>query len=98
MDPRRPAADAGRSAAAPDRGRGSGSLLLVLSYVPLLVHELQTIFSEVQAALAFLAGGGEPSSMSLPVRFLVVGLRVLAWPLVGLITEAPVAAILAAQA
>ena len=76
---------------------GIGLLLLVLSYVPLLVHELQTNFSEVQAALAFLSGGGEPSSMSLPVRFLVVGLRVLAWPLVGLITEAPVAAILAAS-
>ena len=75
---------------------GIGLLLLILSYVPLLVHELQTNFSEVQAALAFLSGGGEPSSMSLPVRFLVVGLRVLAWPLVGLITEAPVAAILAA--
>jgi hypothetical protein len=75
---------------------GIGLLLLALSYVPLLIHELQTSFSEVQAALAFLSAGGEPSSTSLPVRFLVVGLRVLAWPLVGLITEAPVAAILAA--
>ena len=46
---------------------GIGLLLLLLSYVPLLVHELQTNFSEVQAALGFLSGGGEPSSMSLPV-------------------------------
>jgi 4-amino-4-deoxy-L-arabinose transferase-like glycosyltransferase len=75
-----------------------GAALLLLSYVPLLIHELQTNFSETQAALAFVAAGGEPSSTSLPVRILVIGLRVLAWPVVGLVTSAPVAAILAAAA
>ena len=34
--------------------------------------------------------------MALPVRFLVVALRVLAWPLTGLVTDAPIAALLAA--
>ncbi|HET9344676.1 MAG TPA: hypothetical protein VFO05_03160 [Candidatus Limnocylindrales bacterium] len=74
----------------------AGLLLLVVSYVPLLVHELSTDFAEARAALAFVAGGGEASATPLPLRFLVIGLRVLAWPLVGLITEAPIAAIAAA--
>ncbi|HEX5014118.1 MAG TPA: hypothetical protein VFV72_08135 [Candidatus Limnocylindrales bacterium] len=75
-----------------------GAVMLVLSYVPLLIHEVQSTFSETQAALAFLAGGAESSSVSLPARIAVIGLRVLAWPLVGLITNAPVAALLAAAA
>jgi len=70
--------------------------LLVVSYVPLAIHEFGNDFSESRAALDFIAGGGEPSAMALPVRFLVVGLRVLAWPLTGLVTEAPIAALLAA--
>ena len=73
-----------------------GAMLLLLSYVPLLIHELNTNFSEARAALAFIAGGGESASLALPVRVLVIGLRVLAWPLVGLITNAPVAALSAA--
>ena len=65
-----------------------GLALLVLSYVPLLVHELQHDFSEIRAALGVpRRAAATPSSMSLPVRLLVVGLRVLAWPLVGLITD-----------
>ena len=74
----------------------AGLLLLLASYVPLAIHEVSTDFAELRAAVAFATGGGEPSSMSLPIRFLVIGLRVLAWPLVGLITEAPIAAIVAA--
>ena len=70
-------------------------VLLILSYVPLVIHELGNDFSEARAALDFIAGGGESSAMALPVRFLVVGLRVLAWPLTGLVTEAPIAALLA---
>ncbi len=72
------------------------ALLLVLSYVPLAIHELTLDFSETRAAIDFIAGGGEPSSMALPVRLVIVGLRVLAWPLTGLVTEAPVAALVAA--
>jgi len=70
-------------------------VLLILSYVPLAIHELGNDFSEARAALAFIAGGGESSAMALPVRLLVVALRVLAWPLTGLVTEAPIAALLA---
>jgi 4-amino-4-deoxy-L-arabinose transferase-like glycosyltransferase len=71
-------------------------VLLIVSYVPLAIHELGNDFSEARAALEFVAGGGESSAMALPVRLLVVGLRVLAWPLTGLVTEAPIAALLAA--
>jgi 4-amino-4-deoxy-L-arabinose transferase-like glycosyltransferase len=74
----------------------AGLLLLVLSYVPLLIHEVEFNFSETRAAITFVTGGGEPSTTSLPLRFVVIGLRVLAWPLVGLVTEAPLAAIVAA--
>ena len=45
------------------------------SYVPLLIHELDRLRG-ARAAVAFATGGGEPSSMSLPIRFLVIGLRV----------------------
>jgi hypothetical protein len=71
-------------------------VLLILSYVPLAIHELGNDFSEARAALEFIAGGGESAAMALPIRLLVVGLRVLAWPLTGLVTEAPIAALLAA--
>jgi 4-amino-4-deoxy-L-arabinose transferase-like glycosyltransferase len=70
--------------------------IIALTYVPLAVHELGHDFGETRAALAFLAGGAEPSPVSLPVRLLVVTVRVLSWPLVGLLTDAPAAAISAA--
>ena len=73
------------------------AVLLGLSYLPLAVHELSADFSETRAAIGFITGGGEPSSTALPVRILIVGLRVLAWPLTGLVTEAPIAALLAAS-
>ena len=69
-----------------------------MSYVPLAIQLVSTDFGEVRSAIEFLTGGGEPAPMSLPVRIVVIALRVLAWPLTGLLTEAPVAAILAAAA
>jgi hypothetical protein len=77
------------------RAGGWVLVLLVLSYVPLAIHELGNDFSETRAALSFIAGGGGPSGVSLPVRFGIVAWRVLAWPLTGLITDAPAAAMLA---
>ncbi len=72
------------------------ALLLVVSYVPLAIHEMTQDFSEVRAAADFIAGGGEASATALPLRLVIVGLRVLAWPLTGLVTEDPIAAVLAA--
>ncbi len=93
--------DARRRGPGPERRRVlvallGGAVLLAASYLPLLVHELQTGGAEVRAALDFIAGGGSSSGTALPARAVIVGLRVLAWPLAGLITETPVAALLAA--
>jgi 4-amino-4-deoxy-L-arabinose transferase-like glycosyltransferase len=73
-----------------------GLALLVASYVPLAIDLLSTDFSELRHAIAFVAGGGEPAPIGLPLRLVVIALRILAWPLAGLITSAPVAAIVAA--
>ena len=69
-------------------------VLAVASYVPLAIHEAQSGASELRAAAAFLLGGVEPAATSLPARIPIVGLRVLGWPLTGLITAAPVATLL----
>jgi hypothetical protein len=69
--------------------------MLLASYVPLAIHELTHDFSETRAGLDFIAGAGEGSAVSPPVRFVIVGLRVLAWPLTGLLTSAAAAALLA---
>jgi hypothetical protein len=71
-------------------------VLLAISYVPLAIHELSSNASELRAAVAFLTGGAGPAAVALPVRLPVVALRVLGWPLVGLLTDAPVLALLAA--
>jgi hypothetical protein len=89
-----PAGD--RASARIRRAALAGAGLIVLSYVPLLVWELQTNFSESREAVAFLAGGGAASTAALPVRLLIVALRIVAWPLAGVITDAPLAALAAA--
>jgi 4-amino-4-deoxy-L-arabinose transferase-like glycosyltransferase len=61
--------------------------VIVIGYLPLVVHELTNNFSETRAALAFLAAGGQPVALSLPARLLFVGLRILAWPLAGVLTD-----------
>jgi hypothetical protein len=71
-------------------------LLLAVSYIPLAIHEVGQDFSEARAAIDFVTGGGEPASLALPVRLVIVALRVLAWPLTGLVTDEPIAALLAA--
>lgn len=89
----------GRERARLARAAGLGILLLAASYVPLAVHELGHDFAESRAALAFVAGGGGPDGEEavpgIPVRLAVVGLRVLSWPLAGLLPDSPLAALLA---
>jgi 4-amino-4-deoxy-L-arabinose transferase-like glycosyltransferase len=82
---------------------GLGCVLLVLvAYVPLLVHELGHGFSETRAAIAFLTGAGPAPSdgggQNVAVRLVVIAVRVLSWPLTGLLTAAPVPAVLTATA
>src|SRR5690349_12276958 len=78
---------------------GLGALaIIVLAFVPLAVHELTTDFSEVRAALTYLREGGDPHALNPVLRFFVIGIRVASWPLTGLITNEPIAALVAAAA
>jgi dolichyl-phosphate-mannose-protein mannosyltransferase len=71
--------------------------IVAVSYIPLAIHEVGHDFSESRAAADFVrSGGGEGAGPGLAVRLLFVPLRILAWPLTGLITKAPIAAMLAA--
>jgi flagellar biosynthesis protein FliQ len=73
--------------------------VIALSYVPLLVYELGHEFSELRALAAFLTGGGtETATLNPLARVGVVGLRVVSWPLAGVITDRPAAALMAATA
>lgn len=72
-----------------------GVALIALTFMPLVVHELTTNFAEVQAALTYFreGGGAEPEG---PLgRFLLIGTRVVSWPLVGLIVDGVLAAFIA---
>lgn len=73
----------------------AGLGLILVSFTPLLINELTTGFSEVNAALAFLRSGGDQTVPGPAQRFVVVALRVVSWPLVGLILDAFVAAVIA---
>ena len=74
---------------------GLGGLgLIALSFVPLVVHELTTNFAEVQAALDYIRAGGEAGTDGPVGRFLIIGTRVVSWPLVGLIVDGVAAAVL----
>jgi 4-amino-4-deoxy-L-arabinose transferase-like glycosyltransferase len=73
-------------------------VVFVIAYAPLLVNELTTDFSETRAAIDYVSGGRESSPTALPVRFGIVGLRVVSWPLVGLITDGFVPGVIATAA
>jgi hypothetical protein len=70
-------------------------LVMALAYLPLIVHEIQSDFEETRAALAYLGAAGVGSSLDPLTRTVIVTVRLITWPLVGLFTEAPVPALLA---
>jgi 4-amino-4-deoxy-L-arabinose transferase-like glycosyltransferase len=74
----------------------AGLGIILVGYLPLFIHELAHDFAESRAALAFIASGGTGVSLSLPARLLFVGLRIVAWPLTGLLTSGLVIGVLAA--
>jgi 4-amino-4-deoxy-L-arabinose transferase-like glycosyltransferase len=81
------------------RRLGLGALVLGLAVaavvaLPLVVHELSTGFAETRAMLAFLVSPREPGGPDPVSRLLIVAIRISAWPIAGLITEAPVLAAL----
>lgn len=77
----------GRERARLRRAGLGGVGIVLLGYVPLAAYELGHGFAETQAALAFIASGGTGVSITLPARLLFVALRILAWPLTGLLTD-----------
>jgi hypothetical protein len=89
---------ASRNAPRPDLGRlaFAAVALVAIAYLPLAVNELQNDFAETRAAVDFLRSGGGEGGPSLPVRLVFVALRIVSWPLTGLITDAPTAGLLAA--
>ena len=66
-----------------------GGLLIVgLLFLPLLVHELGSGFSETRAVFAYIAS--DTGALGDPLGALALTLlRVVGWPLVGLVTEVP---------
>ena len=72
--------------------------IFAAAYLPLVVNELTTGGSELRAAVEYLSGGRGGTETALPVRFGIVGLRVLSWPLTGLITDGFLAAVVASGA
>ena len=93
-------ADARSRSSVPERRRvigfGLASLaIVVLSFLPLAVHELTTDFAELNAALDYIRSGGDPAALGPVARFLVIGARVVSWPLTGLFTDAPLAGLVA---
>jgi hypothetical protein len=80
----------------------ASAVIIAAGYVPLIVHELGHDFSETRAILAYLAG--DPGSAAGPAaagglglagRLVMVGLRSIAWPLSGLLTDRPAVSIVA---
>jgi hypothetical protein len=94
-------ADVRRRSRTPERARpvllaGLGAAaILAAGYVPVVVHELTHDFAETRAIVDYVVGGGRSGESGLAVRLSVIGLRSVAWPLAGLLTDRPVLSILA---
>ena len=72
----------------------AGLGIVALSFLPLVVHELTSDFSEINAALDYLRAGGDATAIGPIGRFLIIAVRVVSWPLSGLLTDAPIAALI----
>jgi 4-amino-4-deoxy-L-arabinose transferase-like glycosyltransferase len=71
-------------------------LVIVVSYLPLFAYELSHDFAESRAIADYLFEGGQATALGPLARLAFVNLRILAWPVAGLITNAPVAGVLSA--
>jgi 4-amino-4-deoxy-L-arabinose transferase-like glycosyltransferase len=78
-------------------GWGVAALAVVAAtYLPLLVSELGHDFGETRALFAWLVDGeGSGDALAILGRLFFVPLRVVAWPLVGAVLDAPIAAVAA---
>jgi hypothetical protein len=96
--------DALRAGWAGERGRAwaiaravaVGFVLVALLFVPLLVHEVGSGFEESRRVLDYLSGGDtQPAALDPFGQLTITLFRVIGWPLVGLVTDAPAGAIVA---
>jgi hypothetical protein len=78
------------------KGIAVGVAVTVVLFLPLIVNELQTGFSETQKMVQFLLhGGAVPTTGGLDPfeAFLFIVIRILGWPFVGLVLDVPLAAV-----
>ena len=75
---------------------GAGLAVVALMYLPLAVHEVQTGFLETRRLIDYVQAPGDGAAATAdPLqRLMFTGLRIVGWPLVGLVTSTPFAAIL----
>jgi 4-amino-4-deoxy-L-arabinose transferase-like glycosyltransferase len=69
------------------RGGVGAALVIAAGYLPLLVHELRSDFSETRGILDYIAAGGREAATGTVDRVLMVGLRSVTWPISGLVTD-----------
>jgi 4-amino-4-deoxy-L-arabinose transferase-like glycosyltransferase len=79
------------------RGLVGGLAIVAMLFLPLAIHELTTGFLETRRVLDYLARG-DPQPLNPVVAIAFTLLRVVGWPIVGLVTDAPAAAALALAA
>ena len=73
----------------------AGFALIALLFVPLAIHELQTDFGETRRAIAYFTGGSDGASGLDPfARVFFTLFRIVGWPFVGVVTDAPFASTL----
>ena len=70
------------------RGLVGGLVIVAVLFVPLAVHELNSGFLETQRVLDYFARG-DPQSGDAISAITFTLLRVVGWPIVGLVTDAP---------
>jgi 4-amino-4-deoxy-L-arabinose transferase-like glycosyltransferase len=63
------------------------AFIFAVAYAPLVINEITTGFSEARAAAEYLSAGRSAAEVAIPIRFGIVLLRVLGWPLAGLIAD-----------
>ena len=73
----------------------AGFAFIALLFVPLAIHELQTDFGETRRAIAYFTGGSDGAPGLDPfVRVFFAMFRIVGWPFVGVVTDAPFASTL----
>jgi hypothetical protein len=74
---------------------GAGAAIVAVLFLPLAIHEFQTGFLETRRVLDYLGSGGDDGGGLDPFESLVFTLvRIVGWPLVGLVTDVPIGATL----